>query len=595
VTCTDGGSFNMETNTYTAPVVSVDTTATCTATATDVAGNESTPATLTISVARETEAPEVSFSPATLAVDSGGTGSSTLTATDNVGVTRGPSVTCTRGSFANDTYTAPDVNADTMATCTATAFDAAGNRGRARLTVTITAPVAPGGADTTPPVVSFSPSRLTFPSTGLNEFNALPRGLLGGRFIQGVTRTVDITVTDNFPLDFDDVVDSVSVTCDISMLDASGTFPGSITAGLGYAVSFSCQSMDGGRRLECPSSGLTVDVDTPFVSVSGVAPCEFAASDAAGNTGSAPFTISFGGQSNAAPAASCPDGFTESPDSPLGGQTLCTGPLGNLSEFGGVLTQSATIPYMEGVAYELSGRLDVGQPGPGTCPDDGAPVVLTIEPGVTIVGDAGDDVLVVNRCHRLEAAGTPDRPIVFTGKNDIAGAGERESATGEWGGVVILGDAPINRCHAPGAIGGTFGCENAVEGVTGADALYGGGGAPDSSSGTLEYVAVRHAGAGLNAGLTFGGVGSGTTVNYIQVHNSSGDGMRFRGGRTVANYLVLTGNAAGQLGVNEGYAGTVEYMVGVQGGGDSSDNGIEVSDESYLQLYNFTLLAADST
>ncbi|MBC6403666.1 MAG: hypothetical protein GDA35_08610, partial [Hyphomonadaceae bacterium] len=72
----------------------------------------------------------------------------------------------------------------------------------------------------------------------------------------------------------------------------------------------------------------------------------------------------------------------------------------------------------------------------------------------------------------------------------------------------------------------------------------------------------------------------------------------FRGGRAVANYLVLTGNAHGQLGVDEGYVGTVEYMVGVQGGGDSSDNGdngIKVSDESYLELSNFTLLAADST
>ena len=333
----------------------------------------------------------------------------------------------------------------------------------------------------------------------------------------------------------------------------------------------------------------------PVVSADTMATCTRTITDAAGNEGSGTFTMSFGGQSSAAPATSCPDGFTESSNSPLGDTTLCTGPLGNLTEFAGVLTQSATIPYMEGVAYELSGRLDVGQPGPGTCPDDAAPVVLTIEPGVTIVGNSGDDVLVVNRCHRIEAAGTPDRPIVFTSKNDIAGTGERESATGEWGGVVILGDAPINRCQVPGATGGTFGCENTVGGVTGPDALYGGGGAPDSSSGTLEYVTVRHAGADLGAGLTFGGVGSGTTVNYVQVHNSSGDGIRFRGGRASASYLVLTGNAHGQLGVDEGYAGTVEYMVGVQGGGDSSDNGIEVSDESYLELSNFTLLAADST
>ncbi|MBC6403802.1 MAG: hypothetical protein GDA35_09300, partial [Hyphomonadaceae bacterium] len=259
----------------------------CSASAADAAGNTST-AVFTVSVTGDREPPQLSFTPATLTVVSGGTGSSTLTATDNVAVTTGPTVTCNAGSFANNTYTAPSTVSAGTATCTATASDAAGNEGTATL------------------------------------------------------------------------------------------------------------------------------------------------------------TISIGGSNSAAPAASCPDGFTESSNSPLGDTTLCTGPLGNLSGFGGVLTQSATIPFVEDVAYELSGRLDVGQPGPGPCPDDVTPVVLTIEPGVMIVGNSGADVLVVNRCHRLEAAGTPDRPIVFTSKNDIAGAGERESATGEWGGVVVLGDAPIN-------------------------------------------------------------------------------------------------------------------------------------------------------
>ncbi|MBC6402454.1 MAG: hypothetical protein GDA35_02310, partial [Hyphomonadaceae bacterium] len=493
VTCTRGSFAN---DTYTAPVVSADTMATCTATATDAAGNGGT-ATLTVSITapQDTEAPVLSFSPATLSVDSGGTGSSTLTATDNVAVTRGPTVTCTRGSFnvGNNTYTAPDVDADTTARCTATAFDAAGNRGRATLRVSITAPVTPGGADTTPPVVSISPSRLTFSGFG------------------GV-RSVDITITDNFPIP----PGSVSVDCDTSRLTPTALSNINEPQGefrVGVRPLF-CRATEGQRRVQCSSSTVSVDAPT-FSRLSGVAACTVGYSDAAGNEGTATLTLSFADSNSAAPAAPCPAGFTESPNSPLGDTTLCTGPLGNLSEFGGVLTQSATIPYMEGVAYELSGRLDVGQPGPGTCPDDAAPVVLTIEPGVTIVGNSGDDVLVVNRCHRIEAAGTPDRPIVFTSKNDIAGTGERESATGEWGGVVILGDAPINRCQVPGATGGTFGCENTVGGVTGPDALYGGGGAPDSSSGTLEYVTVRHAGADLGAGLTFGGVGSGTTVNYV--------------------------------------------------------------------------------
>ncbi|MBC6412239.1 MAG: hypothetical protein GDA39_04795, partial [Hyphomonadaceae bacterium] len=145
--------------------------------------------------------------------------------------------------------------------------------------------------------------------------------------------------------------------------------------------------------------------------------------------------------------ASCPDGFTESSGSPLGDRTLCTGPLGNLSDFAGVLTQSATIPYVEGVVYELSGLLDVGQGTTGSISCAAVtPVVLTIEPGVTIAGDAGGDYLVVNRCHRIEAAGTPEAPIVFTSRNDIAGTGARATATGEWGGVAVLGTAPVSGC-----------------------------------------------------------------------------------------------------------------------------------------------------
>lgn len=91
--------------------------------------------------AADTVAPTVSFSPDSLTVESGATGSSTLTATDNVGVTSGPTVTCTNGgSFSDSTFTAPTVTATTTSVCTATASDAAGNSGTGTLTVTIPQP-----------------------------------------------------------------------------------------------------------------------------------------------------------------------------------------------------------------------------------------------------------------------------------------------------------------------------------------------------------------------------------------------------------------------------------------------------------------------
>lgn len=92
----------------------------------------------------DTVAPSLSFSPNTLTVDSGQTGTSTLSATDNTGIKTGPNATCTNGgAFTGTTFTAPAVTVDTTSVCTATASDAAGNSGSATLTVTIPAPNAP--------------------------------------------------------------------------------------------------------------------------------------------------------------------------------------------------------------------------------------------------------------------------------------------------------------------------------------------------------------------------------------------------------------------------------------------------------------------
>lgn len=89
----------------------------------------------------DTTAPSVSFNPIALTVESGQTGTSTLTATDNVGVTTGPTVECTNGgSFSGSIFTSPNVTAMTTSICTATASDAAGNSGSATLTVTIPQP-----------------------------------------------------------------------------------------------------------------------------------------------------------------------------------------------------------------------------------------------------------------------------------------------------------------------------------------------------------------------------------------------------------------------------------------------------------------------
>ncbi len=143
VTCTNGGTFTVGSDLFTAATVSANTVSVCTATASDAAGNTGT-ATLTVTMTPsvpDTTAPTVTFSAATLSVASGGTGSSVLTAVDALGVTSGPTVTCTAGGSFNvstNVFTAATVTQQTTSVCTATASDSAGNEGTATLTVTMT-------------------------------------------------------------------------------------------------------------------------------------------------------------------------------------------------------------------------------------------------------------------------------------------------------------------------------------------------------------------------------------------------------------------------------------------------------------------------
>ncbi|WP_373995859.1 hypothetical protein, partial [Leptospira interrogans] len=115
--------------------------------------------------------------------------------------------------------------------------------------------------------------------------------------------------------------------------------------------------------------------------------------------------------------------------------------------------------------------------------------ILTIDPGVVIFGSSGADYLLIERGSQINAEGTASRPIVMTSRQNIVGTATEDSI-GDWGGLVLLGRAPQNRCNVPGATGGTVNCEQNIEGAGG---LYGGATATDSS-GRLRYVQVRYAG-----------------------------------------------------------------------------------------------------
>ena len=260
------------------------------------------------------------------------------------------------------------------------------------------------------------------------------------------------------------------------------------------------------------------------------------------------------------PAAACPTGT---------GMTLTdVGTIGNYRScrISPLITGAATLPKVAGVAYEITGRVDVGvdRGGAGTVGTAGN---LTIEPGVVIYANttnAENDFLVVNRGSTINATGTASAPIIFTSQQNMAGTVTEESQ-GQWGGVIIAGRAPISACNTAVA-GGSVGCENVVEGT--GNALYGGATAGDNS-GVFQYVQIRFSGTTISPnnelqGLTLGGVGSGTTIDHVQVHNSSDDGVEIFGGTSNLRYLVFTGTDDDAVDLDVGYRGLIQFVIAIQ-------------------------------
>lgn len=143
----------------------------------------------------DTQAPTVSFSPASLTVTSGQTGNSTLTSTDNVAVTTGPTVSCTNnGSFSGGVFTAPTVTEQTTSVCTATAGDAAGNTGTGTLTVTITPPPAASGDINLSGKITFDLVPLNTATNGLN-YNAITEEPARGITVEAVNSSNAVIAT----------------------------------------------------------------------------------------------------------------------------------------------------------------------------------------------------------------------------------------------------------------------------------------------------------------------------------------------------------------------------------------------------------------
>jgi len=199
----------------------------------------------------------------------------------------------------------------------------------------------------------------------------------------------------------------------------------------------------------------------------------------------------------------------------------------------------------------------------------GAGQTLTIEPGTVIFGDKQTrGTLVIDKGGRIEACGTADRPIVMTSNQ---AAGERDR--GDWGGLVILGNANVNQPNP------------AIEGIT-PEKIFGtfGNSASDNeSSGSLCYVRVEFAGIELTPNnetnsITMGGVGRGTNMNHVMVSFGGDDGFEWFGGTINATHLISLAMWDDDFDCDFGWSGNVQFGVAVRYPGyadQSGSNGFE--------------------
>ncbi|MDX2192836.1 MAG: hypothetical protein NW201_05750 [Gemmatimonadales bacterium] len=272
--------------------------------------------------------------------------------------------------------------------------------------------------------------------------------------------------------------------------------------------------------------------------------------------------------------------------------------------------------------------------------------VLNIRPGVRIEGRSPSvgattrtSALFIDRDAQIFAQGDYTAPIVMSctapAAGDPAPNGVGQRYKGCWGGLAIVGSAPINYggvglAAAPDIAGrnpGGGGLQRLLEGTGGTpvgggafiDTLLFGGNNADDNSGTLRYLRIEYAGRVLTAlgsnnelnGITLGGVGRGTTIEYIQIHAGLDDGYELFGGNVNARYLYLTANSDDDFDWSFGWTGSTQFVIvqkdsldgdkGFEGdnsegsgtatpGGAALTNDFNVTPRTNGPLYNFTMI-----
>ena len=273
-------------------------------------------------------------------------------------------------------------------------------------------------------------------------------------------------------------------------------------------------------------------------------------------------------------------------------------PTGNV-----VVTEniSTNTTWTKDKVYQLAGRITVL---------NGA--TLTIEAGTIIKGEAGTGAnataLLVARGGKLMANGTATAPIIFTSVADEikpadVAAGNFGSPNldpdidGLWGGVLVLGKAKISASNANGDV-----TEVQIEGIPTSDpnGLYGGN-EDNDNSGEIRYISIRHGGTNIGSGneingLTLGGVGSGTIIEYVEVVSNQDDGIEWFGGTVNVSNVVVWNVNDDAIDTDQSWAGTLDNFVVIAPAGHCFElDGPEGSYEAGHTIKNGTVIANDAS
>ncbi len=225
-----------------------------------------------------------------------------------------------------------------------------------------------------------------------------------------------------------------------------------------------------------------------------------------------------------------------------------------------------------------------------------AGATLTIEPGTVIRGDKSTKAtLIIKPGAKIIAEGTKLKPIVFT-SNQAKGSRNY----GDWGGIIVLGKAPVNKSPAT---------------IEGENISTFGGTDENDNSGIIKYVRIEFGGIAFETdkevnGLTLGGVGKGTTIEYVQVTQNGDDAFEWFGGSVNAKYLISYKNLDDDFDTDWGYSGNVQYGLAYRdpkvadqcscsdSNGFESDNdaaGSDAQPQTNCKFANMSIFIADGT